>query len=94
MKVSTHIVGIKPPDEKWKKMKAVYDACVNAGINIPMEVSGFFGHEQPDDNGVVLCERQLGDCVSEYGDSNGTGFEVDVSKIPEDVRIIRFVSYW
>lgn len=38
MSMTINIHGIKLPDEKWKKMKAVYDACNNARIYIPQEI--------------------------------------------------------
>ena len=42
MGMSTHLVGIVPPDDDWKKMKAVWDACDNADVDIPKDVSEFF----------------------------------------------------
>ncbi len=53
MSMSTHIVGFRPPNEKWKQMKAVYDACVKAEIDAPSEVRKFFNDEPPDPEGVV-----------------------------------------
>lgn len=41
MGMSTRVYGIILPDEKWKKMKSVYDACRAAGINPPLEVEEF-----------------------------------------------------
>lgn len=43
MSMSTHVFGILEQDAKWKKMKAVWDACTAAGIDIPREVSNYFG---------------------------------------------------
>ena len=54
MSMSAHVVGIRPPDEKWKKMKAVWDACTMANTSIPQEVRDFFGCEPPDKAGVVV----------------------------------------
>lgn len=95
MGMSTHVVGIKPPDAKWKKMKAVWDACKSAGISVPDEVCEFFGNETPDPKGVVV-ELEKQGCVSKYNDADRTaaGFEVDVTKLPADVKIIRFSNSW
>ena len=60
MGMNTHISGFKPPDEKWKKMKAVMDACLRAGIPCPEEVRDFFGPEEPDKAGVLVPQEQLG----------------------------------
>ena len=90
MSMNTHVVGFKPPDDKWKKMKAVYDACKLAGINPPGDVSDYF-QGAPDDRGVeVEIEKQP--CTKEYSDDMRQGFEVDIKKLPPDVTIIRFYN--
>jgi len=48
------LVGFKPADEKWQKMKAAWDACVAGDIDIPNDVLEFFGHEEPDPAGVKV----------------------------------------
>ena len=52
--MSTHIVGFKPPDEKWLKMKAVYESCHEASIDPPDDVMRFFGYEDPSESGVLV----------------------------------------
>ncbi len=92
MAMSTHVNGIKPPNDKWREMKAVYDACQAAGIAIPKDVSNYFGHSQPDEKGVLLSQRELGDAVTEWDTEMQNGYEVDIAKLPKDVVIIRFVN--
>ncbi|HEC72098.1 MAG: hypothetical protein ACTSW7_00740 [Candidatus Thorarchaeota archaeon] len=90
MSMSTHVVGFKPPDEKWKKMKDIWDACNVAAVPIPDEVNKFFGYSIPDSAGV---EAEIE--YRAYDDGNGRdGFEVDIKKLPEDVTIIRFWNSW
>ncbi len=48
------VVGVKKPDDTWLKMKAVWDACTAAKINIPDQVVAFFNHNPPNDNGVEI----------------------------------------
>lgn len=63
----THVYAIRVPDETWKKMKAVRDACVAAGINVPLEVQSYFkvfDDRQPIPNHVeipvgVLVEHEV-----------------------------------
>jgi hypothetical protein len=91
MGMSTHVVGFKPPDDKWKKMKAVYDACRAASVRPPKDVEDFFCDCPPDNRGVeVTIERTA--CASEYNDSGRQGFEIDIKKLPADVTIIRFYN--
>jgi hypothetical protein len=91
MSMSTHVVGFKPPDDKWKKMKAIWDSCEEAGIEPPKAVSKFFEDTPPDESGVEI-ELEEHDCVSEYNDDSCNGFEIDVKKLPPDVTVIRFYN--
>lgn len=100
MSSSLCIVGIKPPDETWRKMKAVYDSCLAAGVAAPREVINFFNGECPDDAGVVLdltpssYRTQDPTVVSEYKAEMRDGFEVDLALLPKDIKRLRFyVSY-
>lgn len=106
MSMSTHVIGIKPPDETWKKMKTAWEACEAAGIDPPKEVLAFFDHVKPDERGVVVdlkyfCNPEsepkktdLHPAVTKYKAEMQEGFEVDVTKLPLDVKIIRFYNSW
>lgn len=89
MGMSTHVTGFVPPDEKWQQMKAVWDACEEAGVDIPGPVLDFFGDESPDPAGV---ERELP--VREWRAGMGQGFELSVADIPQDVTVVRFWNEW
>lgn len=90
MGMSTHVVGFRPPDEKWRQMKAVWDACVAASTDIPMDVLDFFGHEDPDERGVEISLNFTG-----WNDGRSSeGFEVQVADIPEGCATIRFYNSW
>tara|TARA_Y100000310_G_scaffold345655_1_gene467795 strand:+ start:14815 stop:15081 length:267 start_codon:yes stop_codon:yes gene_type:complete len=86
--MTTHVVGFKPPDKKWKEMKAVWDACNDANIKIPDDVCEYFGEEDPDDEGVSV-KLKIMDWSNEYSED---GYELKVSDIPEDVKVIRFYN--
>jgi hypothetical protein len=88
--MSTHVTGFVPPDEQWAKMKAVWDACCAGGIPVPDEVVSFFGDEEPDPAGVEV-ELPL---RKWNGGEKGAGFELDVTAIPEHVKILRFYNSW
>lgn len=93
MGASQHVVGFRPPDDKWLKMKAIWDACTAAGMPIPREVEKFFGDSDPDPQGVEVPLRNT-PCCAEYSADMQDGFEIDVRKLPEDVTIIRcYTSY-
>lgn len=92
MSMSTHVVGIKPPDDDWRKQKAVWDACEKASVPIPKKTLDFFDGENPDDAGVIVdLDMHL---VQKYKDDSREGYEVDVEKLPKDIKIIRFYNSW
>jgi hypothetical protein len=90
----TYVTGFKPPDERWRQMKAVWDACTVAGVELPPGVVGFFNGYEPDDAGVEIDQEALEGCsaIRKWRDGMREGFEVDISRVPADVKIIRFVN--
>ena len=93
MGMSTNIIGFKPTDAKWKRMKTVWDTCKENDIKPPKEVSEFFEWCEPDDSGVAV-EIEHSEAVNDYAGGTGEGFEVDISKLPKDIKIIRFYNSW
>jgi len=49
MSMSTSVVGFRLADDKWKKMKNIWDICKEAEIEPPNEVIKFFDNEYPGD---------------------------------------------
>lgn len=86
-----HIVGFKPPDEKWRQMKAIYDACTAAKVDPPPVVEKFFYGYAPDAQGVLVEEKKLKECgaLSKWSGNMSDGYEIDVKKLPPDVTVIR-----
>ncbi len=95
MSMSTHVIGFRPPDETWQRMKAVYDACMSAGVPVPSEVMSFFDGDRPDPAGVEV-RLEGTDAVREFvdGDRSEQGFEVLVDRLPRGLNVIRFYTSW
>lgn len=91
MGMISYVLGIIDPDDKWEKMKTVYDSCIDAGVEPPDEVLDFFNSEPPDPKGVVITLKES-EGVSKYKDDMREGFEVDLSEIPKQITTIRFVN--
>lgn len=97
MSMSMHVQGIRPPDERWQQMRAIWNACDAAGLEIPEEVLEFFGHSEPDAAGVVISldyadgTGELHECVTEYNADMREGFVIDIDKLPKDVKLVRFM---
>lgn len=89
MDITFSVIGFKQPDEKWKQMKAVHDACKKAGIEVPREIQKFFNYDPPKDNGVKV-DLPLEE-IKEYSEA---GYLLKVADIPKDVTIIKiYESY-
>lgn len=91
MSMSSHFTGFSPPDDKWRQMKAVWDACANAHIPPPKEVSEYFDYRTPDETGVEV--RIPDSIVREFSPYDGAdGWEIELSKLPKNVKFLRFVN--
>ncbi len=94
MGMTTSVIGYKQADEKWHKLKAVWDSCKELNLTIPREVLEYFNHEYPHDKPGMKVDIQDTDCCFKYSNSDypEDGFEIHVAKIPKNVDIIRFVN--
>jgi hypothetical protein len=90
MGMSTHVVGFRIADEKFKKMKALWLSCDEMQVPVPDEVENYFEGEHPCN--MEGCEVELGDALEEYDTENGCGYQIDVSKLPKDLTILRFYN--
>lgn len=90
--MSTHVVGLRPASDDYKKKLKAYTACIEAGVPPPKELSVYFDYvSEPDPNGMEVClDQSL--AVQEYKKRGKDGFDVDVTKLPEGVTIVRFYN--
>ena len=100
MGMSMSVTAFKPANDKWRKMKAIWDSCEEAGIPIPREVEKYFNDEDPDEAGVKIGDWGRGETelhppwLTQCDAEMQQGFEIDTSKLPKDVSIVRFVCSW
>lgn len=92
MGMSTHVVGYKPADETWKKMKAVWDSCRVAEVPVPKTVNDYFGGEYPGD--APGMEISIKGATREFSVDSSDIIEIDISKLPTGVSFIRFCNSW
>ena len=92
MSMSMNIVGIVPPDDRWRKMKALAVACDAAAIDWPDEVYEYFEVEDVDDIDPAGMEISL-ESAREWG-GDECGYEIDVADIPAKVKTIRVYNSW
>lgn len=94
LSTGTRVYGIVPADDRWRQMKAVWDACVAADMAVPDEVLQFFNYEDPDEAGVIinLSHHSAVRVWSPGGDSMKEGVEVELAALPPTVQTVRFVN--
>lgn len=90
--MTTKVIGFRPPDEEWKKMKAIWDSCKAAGnVQVPEAVQFFFNWCEPDPNGI---KTELKTVKWSDEDAMAEGLELKVTDIPKNVTVIRFSNSW
>lgn len=90
MGMSTYVVGFRPADKKWEEMLAIWNMCKKAKVAIPDEVVDFF--DDCDPNGKPGLEIEIEGALEEYTSDYQNGFTLDVTKLPKDVRYVRFIN--
>jgi hypothetical protein len=91
MGMSTHVYGVIPADTKYKKMAEIYKQCSELHVTVPAEVLKFFNHEPPDDKGVLIPLEKL-ECCDKYNEDMREGYEIEIARLPLDVKYVRFVN--
>lgn len=86
MSISYYIKGVLVPDEKYLKMKQIFDLCSQSNIKPPSEVWDFFDGSPPTRDG-----QEFSITYREVNDNYRTFYEIDVKDIPEKTNKIRFV---
>lgn len=94
MSTQVTVTGFKPPGEEWRKMRAVYDVCMQANVPVPEEVLRFLERNPLSEDGVPVSEddlRQAGAVKDVYHTDIGviTALDIDPTKIPKDITFLR-----
>lgn len=104
MGMSTHVVGIRNLDGKFKNMLAVKNACVQAGIDFPLEVIEYFEANGVSEFDMHMEDEDLADEMvtidineeawSSYQREMRDGCEIDITKLSPEIKAIRFYNSW
>lgn len=95
MGANLRIQGVVPPDERWNKMRAIYDACKAAGVKSPEAVTEFFGDdEEPDPKGALVQLDGRFHGITEWKSEYADGYEIELASLPKHIKSLRFyISY-
>lgn len=91
MTQSLRLSAYVPPDERWEQMARIFFACKEARVEPPYEVSEYFEDGEPEPHGKEVSLKGL---AREYKADMHWGLEIEVGKIPENAKVLRFyISY-
>ncbi len=100
MSATYYVTGLRDRSSaEHQKKVAVLLACKEAGVDLPKELEKYFKvdgrylkYVSPDDAAAIdLRELEI---AKPWNDDSSNGFEVDLDKIPEGVKTIRFSISW
>ena len=95
--MSTHITAFIPDtDETYQKHKKVLLACLEAEVELPEKTAEYFGgYKYPElcylDEKLTFSLKE-GEHYRPYRSPGMYGFEIDLDKIPKEVKTIRFYN--
>lgn len=87
--MKAYVLAFKKKDEKYEKMAAIYDACSVAGISSPREVVDYFCDNSPEEY-QCLYDAIPDESIMNYSSTKGHIIQVDLSKLPEHISVLRF----
>lgn len=79
--------GHKSPDKQWYAMRAAWDACREAGIKVPSEVTAYFAGKYPANEPVI--DVDIKRYVQEITYSGGKLFEINIKTLPSAVNKVQ-----
>ena len=96
MSMGSNVYGVRDLDGKFAKMAKVKKACEEAAVEYPKEVREFFGkhgvHEPLEHLQKEMEQIDITSAVTRSSADSQDMFDVDLSKLPKDVKAIRFVN--
>lgn len=100
MGMSTCIMGFRSEDDlkaEFDKHKPIFDLCRKSGISLPKETQEFFSGEKTDFSDFeddLEIDLIRGKHYEEYSEDMRYGFEVDLQKLPKEVKKLRFYNLY
>ena len=88
--------GIRSPDAEWQKMKAVWDSCKDAGVDVPDDVGKFFDHDPPHEEGICVgVKKEVGHCDDERmtigvrNGAQGSYYLIELASLPTNITHLK-----
>lgn len=100
MGMSTRVSGVRDLDGQFAKMIAAKHACETAEVGYPVEVKEYFSagdYEVECDEDTLRQAMEavnIDNATKEIGDADSSGYEIDVKKLPNEVKAVRVLNSW
>lgn len=82
------VYAYRPKDEHFNEMLKIWNACKKAKVELPGAVEDFFD-EVDDPNTVPGVPVDIDKLLQKYSNDAEDGYELDLQKLPKDIRYIR-----
>ena len=102
MSISSNIIGVRDLRQEFDKKWDALQACKKAGVLFPKQLQDYFDLDGDDDRVLEDKSYYEGEKltfiltgkpgVKEWGAEMEEGYEVDLTKLPKDVKKIRFYT--
>ena len=93
MSMNTHVLGIKQPDETWKKMMAVYESCILANVPVPESVLIYFEYKKPTSEGALV-DLDKATFVVKWSAEMENGFVIDLKALQKEHPGITHIRFY
>jgi len=97
MSMSTNVQAFRDMNGEFARMLEAKKFCDERKLSYPKEVDEYFqGDADLDEHSLreQFLEVNISSAVTEYRDDYSEGYEVEVAKLPKDVKTIRFRNSW
>lgn len=97
MSMSTHVKAFRDMDGEFARMLEAKKFCDARKLSYPKEVDEYFqGDADLNEQSLrnQFLEVDISTAVVEWCDESSEGYEVEVTKIPKEVKTIRFFNSW
>ena len=86
------VKGVRDLSMNFEKMMNVKKACDDADVGYPVVIEEYFGSNVDESEDMIRSEMELADIayIETHPDSADV-YEIELSKIPEDIKKIRFI---
>lgn len=97
MSMSTHVIAFRDMDGEFKRILEAKKFCDERHLSYPKEVEAYFrGYAGISENGLreQFLTVNIDTILTRWQDESSAGYELEVTQLPKEVKILRFYNSW